>query len=870
MGFFFEDKAAAPRAARTSTPRRKDMPVALMREHGCSVCTLNTKCKGKTPKMEATGHEQPLFYLLQETIGEEEDSTGDHFRAQLPKEVYRKFPSGALKEARFNALTNCLGGGEPSSIECCRGRVEADIAKARPLVVLGVGDECLRWATGFTSALTWRGQPIAVNIGGHACWYYPLLTPNYIFRKNKRQTSEYELTLDHDIQDALDFIESLLDGHPGSAAPWLPSKVEQKQGVLILDGNGADDFQRLEAELAWLATQDDVGIDFESNALRPHGVEPHLWSCALGTLERTVAFPLDDPRGWPTEKARQRVWSLLGEWLLESRCHKVAHHLGMEQGWVAHFFGHHAVRKIEWEDTLLAAHTFDERVGTKGLGKQTTLHFGFDVKALSNVDPVKWFDYPLRDGLLYNGLDAKWTCGLWDLIYKPRLARDPQMAREYERKVRLAPTLVLLEHQGVPVDLDYAAEWEVKLKASIRQTGAALGRTPEVKEFVKRFGRPFEQSSDALVLIRDICKRPEVVVTDKDGSRESTDEGVLSSLPAREVPSAPLILEMRGSEKLLSTYIEPVLEGRMTSPVTGLIHAVYSSTIAITGRLACEDPNLQNFPKRKHKEIRGFVTAGPGQLIAPCDYGQIEFRVVGMASDDPAIVEACWTGYDVHKFWAQRLMAIYPEVKDWLISEFGVDGDDDVKLLKTLRQEAKNKWVFPQLFGAHFKSCAKNLQLPDDVAEDLADEFWDTFKATKRWQDRLVANYEKRLYVETLGGRRRRGPMTRQQVINAPIQGTACDIVCEGMDALSEIAYELDRPTLHPRINVHDDLTFFPYEDELEADLEIISVEMCRHRFDWINVPLVVEVSTGKRWHEAKEIKVYRSNEIFNMRNPYA
>lgn len=335
------------------------------------------------------------------------------------------------------------------------------------------------------------------------------------------------------------------------------------------------------------------------------------------------------------------------------------------------------------------------------------------------------------------------------------------------------------------------------------------------------------------------------------------------------MPSVPLILELRTITKLDGTYLAPVIEGRMTGP-DGLIHTQYSSTVAVTGRLNSEDPNVQNFPKRKHKEVRGFVAAPKGSWLMPCDYGQIEFRVVGMASEDPALISACWTGYDVHKFWAQRILALYPRALDWLVDEFGIDGGDDVLVLKTMRQEAKNKWVFPQLFGASTRSCASNLHLPDDVTEELGGEFWDTFKVTKKWQDRLVQKYDKTLYVETLGGRRRRGPMSRNEVINAPIQGTACDIVTKAMDALSELAYIEERPTLHPIINVHDDLTFLPYEHTLLADIDTIALEMCRHRFEWITVPLVVEISKGQRWHECKEIGVFKSHELFNMRNPYA
>ena len=214
------------------------------------------------------------------------------------------------------------------------------------------------------------------------------------------------------------------------------------------------------------------------------------------------------------------------------------------------------------------------------------------------------------------------------------------------------------------------------------------------------------------------------------------------------------------------------------------------------------------------------------------------------------------------------MVDVYPKIKDWIVREFDVDWDE--KGAKTLRQEAKNKWVFPQLFGSSPRSCATNLHLPEEVAEKLAKEFWDEFPDVLKWQKRLMQRYEKTLYVETLGGRRRRGPMTRNEIINTPIQGTAADIVLEGMNALSEQSLILDLPDIHPILNVHDDLTEDMADGTLEENIKLVAIEMCRHRFSYINVPLVVEVKVGQRWGDMQEIEVLRSDKLFNLRNPFA
>jgi DNA polymerase I-like protein with 3'-5' exonuclease and polymerase domains/uracil-DNA glycosylase len=867
MTFFFEAEKRAAKPASSRPQARKEMPVTTLQQLGCGACPLDKREGLQTPKMKPTGERvRGGLYVLQERTEFEDDDTGEHMRGKLTDEVFRKLGRRLTSEARFNALTQCFTAGEVpvQSIECCRKRIEADILASEPLIVVGVGDECLRWATGLTNgAITWRGSLIACWLNGFTFWYFPLAQPNYVFAKNKWGKSEYELALEHDCATIDELLNSDL------RRPAIPDPTQLETGIEIITGNDAGDMDRLEAALAKLLTEPDVGIDIETNALRPWGKDPRIWTCAIGTEKHTVAFPVDHPDGWPTPRLRTRCWSMLADFLLN--CGRlVPHELGMEMSWLAFFFGQGFLRRAEWEDTLLAAHTFDERQGTKGLGVQTRLHFGFNVKDLSNIDTKRIVEYPIKKTLLYNALDTKWTSALWRRVYKPKLARDATMRAEYERKVNLAPTLVLTEHQGVPADLAYAEAQSKAFQLRAKELQAQLPRCPEVKAYERRFGTFNPGAPEQVVrLLHEICKRPEVTVVERGITKRTSGEDALVTIPAREVPSVPIILELRTIEKLDGTYLTPMIQGRMTG-MDRLIHTKYSSTIAVTGRLAAEDPNLQNFPKRKHKEVRGFVAAPAGSKLMPCDYGQIEFRVVGMASEDPALIEACWTGYDVHKFWAQRILALYPEALDWLVEEFGIDGGDDALVLKTMRQEAKNKWVFPQLFGASTRSCAANLHLPDDVTEELGGEFWDTFKVTKEWQDRLVQRYDKTLYVETLGGRRRRGPMSRNEVINAPIQGTACDIVTKAMDALSELAYIEERPTLHPIINVHDDLTFLPYDHTMLADIDTIALEMCRHRFDWIIVPLVVEVSTGQRWHECKEIGVFKSHELFNMRNPYA
>lgn len=878
MGFFYNEvKAEKPASTSKRSVSRAVIPIEAMNQLGCRACPRDAdEKKLKSPKMEASGVDRPSVYLLGSGPNLDEDLEGRHWVGPAGSVILSKFSRDFRRyELRFNHITQCSPltsedgdlNVDVREIECCRQRIVTDIEKTKPKVIVGVGDQPLAWATGLqANAMRFRGRLIPVRIGRHVCWFYSILWPNFIYKKKQYGKSEYEIVMEHDIARLEKLIKSRDLPEPEVIDP------PYDRNLVLIDGTQPGDFQRLERLLADLAYNDQNGVDIETNGLRPYMRKPLIISAAVGTLAKAVAFTIDHPDGWGAESRARRVHDLFAEWLHQSNC-KVAHNLSFEQEWLAFKYGGYLLRRTVWADSMAMAHTVDERPGTKSLEVQSILRYGFNLKAQSYVDvrqPEWWLKYPLKDILRYNGMDAIWGDQLARDYEFDLKADHPSQWQDYARKVELAPTLVLTEIAGLPVDLKVAEKIGAQYEKQIDDIESRIRQDRHVKTYVGKFG-PFDPGNPkhVLKLLKDVCKRDEVFKVDKaTGARkESSDEEVLLSIPEKEVPVIKPILELRGIQKISSTYVEPLLAGRMTAEIDGMIHAKYASMTAVTDRLAAEDPNVQNWPKRKHKEIRGAVVALPGGWIVAADYGQIEFRVVGMASGDRNLVKYCWTGYDVHTAWAEKMVRKYGRIVDWIVEEFEVDWDE--KGMKTLRQESKNKWVFPMLFGSSTRSCAANLHLPDDVAEDLGNEFWEEFPEVKDWQNGLMRFYEKHGYVETLSGHRRRGAMTKNEIVNLPIQGTAAEIVKAGMIALSERAEIDEIPELQPRLNVHDDLSSWIDDRHLESRIEVIAYEMCKHRFDFINVPLVVEVSIGQDWARLEEIRKYWSNQLFGLPNPY-
>lgn len=884
MGFFVPVSTTS--AARSK--RAVHVPIATMQKMGCKACPKHADRDLVHPVMEPNGPMSADVLVLHAAPRTADDSQGGcgHSEAQsFIARLLRYYLKGDpfIQHAIIQCAVTDKDGEDTKpdqpEVECCRGYIESTIARAKPRIIIGVGDAPLAWIGGVKNgkgsqitAPDARGELIACKIGGHECWYMPVMYPNFL--KNRRagsRKSEFELALEHDLKRAV-----VLVSNPDFVPPQVITDGYD-EGIEVILGDKPSDIDRIEQFLLWAAQQLESGLDYETNGIRPHLIRGTdgkgnalLLTAAVGTFDRVMAFPVMHPAGWPSEHQRKRVMSALGQYLLTANrilCHNAA----FEMEWTCYFYGDWPLRFHPWADTMAMAHSMNERRGILSLGCQTRFVFGFNVKDLSNVDTANIINYPLPKVLLYNGMDTKWTCGLAEAqradLYRPGME---WAVTEYERKMRLAPTLVTTTAKGFPITLSVVAKQEAELEAKQLKIVADFQKLPEVLAYKQRFGAiSLTNNQHILTLMKTICQRPEVKKENWDGTVQyTTGDEVLSIIPENEVPSAAMTLLHRGNEKLLSTYLRPMVSRKVVCD-DNMVRTSYSSMVAVTGRLASEDPNLQNVPIRtaEGKRVREAFIAPRLHEILKADYGQIEARVIGMLSEDPNLHRYQWTDYDIHGFWAKRIVDLYPKVKDWVVKSVGVDWDEGG--MKALRQEAKNKWVFPKFFGAMSNSCADDMHLPYNITDELEGEFWHEFGGVLKWQERLKSGYEKNLYVETRNGRRRSGPMTVNQLINAPVQGTAMDIVGEAMCELSEHAFITQRPEFQPNLMIHDDLTTITKTEGFEEFAEEYAKIMCRPRFDWIIVPLIVEISRGKDWAHTKKYKDFKSDELYGLKNPY-
>jgi len=477
----------------------------------------------------------------------------------------------------------------------------------------------------------------------------------------------------------------------------------------------------------------------------------------------------------------------------------------------------------------------DRKRGGKGgplsLGFLTQLCFGINIKKLSILDMKKLDKEDLVEVLRYNAIDGKYHY----LVYQEQRYRlnEQGLMQQYKDALKCVPTCALTQVVGVPIDLEESDRLSIQFNKTIKRLDKEIHADPDIKDF-GRFNPA--SSDDVIAFFRDFMKYKEGLL---ESGKYSTDKDVLDRI---DHPVAQMIVEFRKESKKESTYIY-----RPHVWPDGLLHQILNLLFTVTGRTSSDSPNLQNMPVRDQeaKKIRKQIVAPFGHSLVAVDYGQIEFRVLAMMSKAKTMIKALWEGYDVHGEWAERLVKAYPPL---------LDRYEMKNPMKVVRKDMRTNWTFPICFGSQFESVCEGLKIPEHYLEPEWDEFKIQFPEIFQWHTVLKEFYYKHGYVETMGGRRRRAPMSFNKLINAPVQGTTAELVLHGMNSCSKMAHDKDDWYFQPILNIHDDLTFIWPDSKLDYYLEPTINSMLDLPFDFISVPITLEVSLGQNLAEMSEV----------------
>jgi len=402
----------------------------------------------------------------------------------------------------------------------------------------------------------------------------------------------------------------------------------------------------------------------------------------------------------------------------------------------------------------------------------------------------------------------------------------------YDVEMPLMRVLVATERTGVRIDTE-------ALKQSSTILTEELHKMEE--EIQQMAGISFNVSSPAQVgevLFEKLALDPKAKKT-KTG-QYSTAEEVLEKLQSKH-PIVSKILDFRGVKKLLSTYIDAL--PLMVNSITGKVHTSYNQTVAATGRLSSTNPNLQNIPIRdaKGKEIRKAFIPDDGCLFLSADYSQIELRIMAYLSKDETMLAAFNAGKDIHSATAAKIYKVpLEEVSD------------------EMRRKAKTA-NFGIIYGISLFGLSERLNIPRSEAKELIEGYFETYPEIKHYMDRSILLAKEQGYVETLLGRKRylkdinsqnavvRG-FAERNAINAPIQGTAADIIKVAMINIHQRLID-EQLNAKMTMQVHDELNFSVPIDELDKVRELVVGEM--ERAVQLNLPLLAECGVGTNWLEA-------------------
>jgi DNA polymerase-1 len=616
-------------------------------------------------------------------------------------------------------------------------------------------------------------------------------------------------------------------GAAPAAALAEPLPVIEKHYELVLTQAQFDSW------LQKLAAAELIAIDLETTSLDPMRAEIVGFSFAVEPGCAAYVPVAHEYAGAPAQLTRDGVLAALKPLLEDAHKNKVGQHLKYDMN-VLSSYGIN-VRGVRY-DTMLESYVFNSSGNRHDMDTLAKKYLGYDTLAYTQVTgkgakQIAFAHVDVQHACDYAAEDADITLRLHQALW-PKLEAEPKLKSVFENiEMPLVPVLARMEQTGVLVDM-------AKLKI---QSGELASRMLELQQ--RAFGmagRHFSLDSPKQLqqLLYDELKLPAMFKT--PSGQPSTNEEALEALADQhELPR--LILEYRSLAKLRSTYTDKLAEH--VNPRSGRVHTSYHQAVAATGRLSSNEPNLQNIPIRTEegRRIRQAFIAPPGYKILAADYSQIELRIMAHLSGDAGLLAAFHGNQDVHRATAAEVFGVPPEQ---------VDGN---------QRRAAKAINFGLMYGMSAFGLARQLGIDRGEAGGYMKRYFERYPGVQAFMNATREQAHRDGYVETLFGRRlylyeinsrnqglRAG--AERAAINAPMQGTAADIIKRAMIVV-DAWLQSQRDAARMIMQVHDELVFEVREDRV-AQIESGVRERMAAAAE-LAVPLVVDIGVGSNWDEA-------------------
>ncbi|RZJ24726.1 MAG: DNA polymerase I, partial [Haliea sp.] len=533
----------------------------------------------------------------------------------------------------------------------------------------------------------------------------------------------------------------------------------------------------------------------------------------------------------PTQLPRDEVLARLKPWLENPAKAKLGQHVKYDR----HVFANHGIEVQGYaHDTMLQSYVLEvtKPHGLASLAERHTGRSGINYEDLcgKGAHQIKFNQVDIAKAAEYSCEDSDQTLDVHRVLW-PQLEANDKLRFIYELEMQSSEALYRIERNGVLIDAPMLATQSHELGQRILQLET---------EAYEIAGQPFNLGSPKQLgeIFFDKLGMP-VIKKTPSGAR-STDEEVLEKL-AEDYPLPAKLLEHRSLSKLKGTYTDKLAQ--LALPRTGRVHTHYAQAVAVTGRLSSNDPNLQNIPVRtpEGRRVREAFVAPAGSMIASADYSQIELRIMAHLSGDEALLRAFTDGLDVHRATAAEVFSV------------------DLAQVSSEQRRYAKVINFGLIYGMSSFGLARNLGIETKAAAAYIDKYFQRYPGVKNYMEQTVVFAQDNKFVETVFGRRLylaeinggNGPRKKaaeRQAINAPMQGTAADLIKLSMVKVQQVL-DAERRATKMIMQVHDELVF----EVPEAEVEWVRTEIPRLMAGVadLKVPLLAEIGFGPNWEQA-------------------
>lgn len=610
--------------------------------------------------------------------------------------------------------------------------------------------------------------------------------------------------------------------------PVERAQLSQEGYVTILDQETLDEW------IGYLKASDVFAFDTETDGLDTLTANLIGLSFAVAPGKAAYLPVAHDYLDSPAQLDRSEVLAQLKPLLEDEKQLKVGQNLKFDRGVLLRY-------DIELKgiafDTMLESYVLDSVSGRHDMDSLADRYLGhktvsFEEIAGKGKNQLTFNQIALEQASPYAAEDADVTLQLHQALW-PKIEESATLTTVFnEIEMPLVPVLSHIERTGVLIDQNILAAHSKELTIRLAELETKAHELAE---------EPFNLSSTKQLQAILYEKQKLPILKKTPGGAPSTNEEVLAEL-ALDYPLPKVILEYRGLAKLKSTYTDKL--PLMINPQSGRVHTSYHQAVTATGRLSSSDPNLQNIPVRNEegRRIRQAFIAPKDHCIVAADYSQIELRIMAHLSKDEGLLKAFAEGKDIHKATAAEV--------------FGTPLDS-----VTGEQRRSAKAInFGLIYGMSAFGLSRQLNIPRKESQRYMDLYFERYPGVLEYMERTRTQASEKGYVETLDGRRlylpdikssnamrRKG--AERAAINAPMQGTAADIIKRAMIKVADWLLQPDAPRARIIMQVHDELVFEVHNDDVAAVSE--KVRSLMEGSMELAVPLKVEVGVGKNWDEA-------------------